>query len=154
MQPPAFVKKIVGAGLRSCPFALKQQVLTPLLRSVFATSVADGDLDFLRSRRVTIHLRDLGESVQLTYNGAQLVPVPPVRAPDVTISADSDTLLRVATRSVDPDTLFFHRQLSIEGDTELGLAVKNLLDSLDEEQLPQWLQQLLRLMRRWQLPAA
>jgi predicted lipid carrier protein YhbT len=27
--------------------------------------------------------------------------------------------------------LFFQRRLVIEGDTELGLALKNLLDSLD-----------------------
>ncbi|WP_438883789.1 ubiquinone anaerobic biosynthesis accessory factor UbiT, partial [Bacillus cereus group sp. Bce006] len=39
--------------------------------------------------------------------------------------------------------LFFQRRLSIEGDTELGLAVKNLMDSVDLEQLPPVLQILL-----------
>jgi predicted lipid carrier protein YhbT len=34
-------------------------------------------------------------------------------------------------RQQDPDTLFFHRKLAIEGDTELGLVVKNLLDRID-----------------------
>jgi len=34
-------------------------------------------------------------------------------------------------REEDPDTLFFNRKLVIEGDTELGLIVKNLLDSID-----------------------
>jgi predicted lipid carrier protein YhbT len=32
---------------------------------------------------------------------------------------------------VDADTLFFDRRLSIEGDTELGLLLKNTLDALD-----------------------
>ena len=31
----------------------------------------------------------------------------------------------------DPDTLFFNRDLSIEGDTELGLVVKNMLDAVE-----------------------
>ena len=34
-------------------------------------------------------------------------------------------------REEDPDTLFFNRKLHIEGDTELGLITKNLLDSVD-----------------------
>ena len=34
-------------------------------------------------------------------------------------------------REEDPDTLFFNRKLQIEGDTELGLITKNLLDSVD-----------------------
>ena len=32
----------------------------------------------------------------------------------------------------------------IEGDTDLGLAIKNLLDSLDPDDMPAWLWQLLR----------
>ncbi|MEF1307042.1 SCP2 sterol-binding domain-containing protein, partial [Vibrio owensii] len=43
-------------------------------------------------------------------------------------------------RKEDPDTLFFQRRLSIEGDTELGLEVKNLMDSVDLEQLPKAMQ--------------
>ncbi|HHO69282.1 MAG TPA: hypothetical protein ENK12_09640, partial [Gammaproteobacteria bacterium] len=35
------------------------------------------------------------------------------------------------TRSEDPDTLFFHRRLILEGETETGLYIKNLLDALD-----------------------
>ena len=41
------------------------------------------------------------------------------------------TMLLLATRREDPDTLFFNRRLNIEGDTETGLHVKNLLDSLE-----------------------
>jgi predicted lipid carrier protein YhbT len=38
---------------------------------------------------------------------------------------------QLATRREDPDTLFFSRRLCIEGDTETGVHVKNLLDALD-----------------------
>jgi predicted lipid carrier protein YhbT len=41
----------------------------------------------------------------------------------------------MVSRQEDPDTLFFNRSLSIEGDTELGLRVKNMLDALEWPQL-------------------
>jgi predicted lipid carrier protein YhbT len=37
----------------------------------------------------------------------------------------------LARRLEDPDTLFFSLRLSMEGDTELGLLVKNTLDAID-----------------------
>lgn len=42
----------------------------------------------------------------------------------------------IAARKEDPDTLFFQRRLRIEGDTELGLYVKNLMDAIDLESMP------------------
>jgi predicted lipid carrier protein YhbT len=45
-------------------------------------------------------------------------------ATDLTISANAQDFLRLAQRQEDPDTLFFNRRLSMEGDTELGLVVK------------------------------
>ncbi len=45
-------------------------------------------------------------------------------------------MVLIAARKEDPDTLFFQRRLRIEGDTELGLEVKNLMDSIDLELLP------------------
>ena len=35
-----------------------------------------------------------------------------------------------ALRREDPDTLFFTRRLVLEGDTALGLEIKNALDAL------------------------
>ena len=43
----------------------------------------------------------------------------------------SSDLLALASRAEDPDTLFFQRRLALEGDTAIGLRVKNLLDALD-----------------------
>ena len=45
-------------------------------------------------------------------------------------------------RDEDPDTLFFARRLTIEGDTELGLMVKNALDALDTSRIAYWLERL------------
>ncbi|HLU78475.1 MAG TPA: SCP2 sterol-binding domain-containing protein [Burkholderiaceae bacterium] len=55
------------------------------------------------------------------------------RTPDLTIRANTWDYLQLIQRGEDPDTLFFSRRLVMEGDTELGLLVKNTLDSLDME---------------------
>jgi len=62
----------------------------------------------------------------------------------VTIRGNWREFLLLASRQEDPDTLFFRRRLVIEGDTELGLAIKNLIDSLDPDMLPRWLWKLLQ----------
>lgn len=51
--------------------------------------------------------------------------------PDLTISANAAEFLALALRKEDADTLFFNRRLCMEGDTELGLLIKNTLDALD-----------------------
>ena len=55
---------------------------------------------------------------------------------DVSFSTCVNDLILVAGRKEDADTLFFQRRLSIEGDTELGLEVKNLLDNIEFDNLP------------------
>lgn len=51
--------------------------------------------------------------------------------PDLTINANAYDFIQLALRKEDPDTLFFSRRLLMEGDTELGLLVKNTLDALE-----------------------
>ena len=52
-------------------------------------------------------------------------------AADLAIGASAHDFLLLAQRREDPDTLFFSRRLVMEGDTELGLLVKNTLDAID-----------------------
>lgn len=51
--------------------------------------------------------------------------------PDLAIRASAYDFLLLARRQEDPDTLFFSRRLVMEGDTELGLLVKNTLDAME-----------------------
>lgn len=55
--------------------------------------------------------------------------------PDLTIKASLWDFYCLLQRNEDPDTLFFSRRLVLEGNTELGLMVKNTLDSIDMEVL-------------------
>ena len=66
----------------------------------------------------------------------RLLVGPPVDDADLTIEGTVYTFLQLATRNEDSDTLFFRRQLRMSGDTELGLYVKNFLESIEPESLP------------------
>ncbi|SFN35373.1 ubiquinone anaerobic biosynthesis accessory factor UbiT [Xenorhabdus japonica] len=47
-----------------------------------------------------------------------------------------NNFILIAARKEDPDALFFQRHLQVEGNTELGLHVKNLMDSIELESIP------------------
>lgn len=51
--------------------------------------------------------------------------------PDVTLRGTLQDFIALARRREDPDTLFFQRRLAVEGETETGLHLKNLLDGWD-----------------------
>ncbi|MCT6701207.1 SCP2 domain-containing protein [Rheinheimera sp. 4Y26] len=54
---------------------------------------------------------------------------------DLTVKASSVDFFLLCSSQADPDTLFFQRRLSMLGDTELGLYLKNYLDSFDSQNL-------------------
>ncbi|MCC6535385.1 MAG: SCP2 sterol-binding domain-containing protein [Burkholderiales bacterium] len=101
----------------------------------------------LRGKVVRIVVRDAGLRFTLLYDGSVFRPRFSHDAADVTISASLHDFGLLATRKEDPDSLFFARRLLIEGDTELGLTVKNALDALDTSRLSDVLDRLASLRR-------
>lgn len=101
-----------------------------------------GELEFLEGRWLSIHVRDIGLLWYTSVVDGRLVVSQQADA-DVSFSADASDLLMIAARKQDPDTLFFQRRLVIEGDTELGLYVKNLMDAIELEQMPKALRVML-----------
>jgi predicted lipid carrier protein YhbT len=85
----------------------------------------------LAGRRYAICVKDLGLSLRFTVTSRGFSPNS--GTPEISISATARDFLLLLSRREDPDTLFFSRRLVSEGDTELGLTVKNLLDALDPE---------------------
>lgn len=134
--------KILRPSLKLLPFSAQKSVLLPALSSVFQESIEDGDFEFLQDKWLKIVISDLNLSWWLSFDQDKLVmaSVDELLAnnitEDVCFSATGDDLILIAGRKQDPDTLFFQRRLKIEGDTELGLEVKNLIDAIDIDQLP------------------
>ena len=85
-------------------------------------------LEPLRGRVVRLELKELGAGPGFTLAGPLLLPA--FGRADVTVRASLADYLALALRREDADSLFFARRLVIEGDTALGVAVKNALDSL------------------------
>ncbi|MEQ9873937.1 SCP2 domain-containing protein [Pectobacterium brasiliense] len=126
---------LLGKPLKFTPFALQRQVLEQMLGWQFRQALEEGDLAFLESRWLKIEVRDVGLQWFMTLRDGRLV-VSDAETPDVSFSADANDLILIAARKEDPDTLFFQRRLRIEGDTELGLYVKNLMDAIELEAMP------------------
>lgn len=85
-------------------------------------------LEPLQGRIIRLEIAELGGGPQLTLVGPLLLPA--LGRADVTVRASLRDYVALALRREDPDSLFFTRRLVIEGDTALGVAVKNALDSL------------------------
>lgn len=125
----------LSGPLRLVPFSLKRQVIQQLLKLQFKQSLEDGDLDFLANKWLKIEVRDLQLVWFVSLIEGKLV-VSPAEIADVAFSGNTNDLILIATRRQDPDTLFFQRRLIVEGDTELGLYIKNLMDSIDLDSMP------------------
>lgn len=127
-----------GLLLKPLPVAALQPVFSGLIRNVcqrypgihqalvpFAgarVEIDPVDMPFILSLDIaadTLRLRVIGRSA------ARREPA------DAAIHAALTTLMSMVEGRIDGDAVFFSRQLSIEGDTELVLALRNAIDGAD-----------------------
>jgi predicted lipid carrier protein YhbT len=113
------------------PVAPPSQAFSSLANRLLWPALKDLDWQPLVGRRYAIRVKDLGLSLRFTVTQRGFAP--DAGMPELTVSATARDFLLLLSRREDPDTLFFSRRLVSEGDTELGLTVKNLLDALDPE---------------------
>lgn len=126
---PAFVARL-GSKLPQWPHAV---ALTAALNAATKMNVLPADsLELLEGRTFLIEVLDTAGRATFTYRGGVFRPLfsMPAEA-DLSFRANLSAFLQLVARQEDPDTLFFNRALSIEGDTELGLIVKNMLDAIE-----------------------
>ncbi len=137
-------KKVVAIPGRFIPYSAQKQVLSIVLNQAFREPLKHGELDFLEGARVRIKVTDLCIDWLISVGSDKFTAIERELQDDVSISGESLDFILLATRQADPDTLFFQRRIRIEGDTELGLGVKNTMDSMDWEDLPVLLRKLLQ----------
>ncbi|MCK6408663.1 SCP2 sterol-binding domain-containing protein [Thauera sp.] len=91
----------------------------------------------LTGRQLQMRVLDAGLTLDFTLGERGFRRAAPAAGarPDLIISATTRDFMALALREEDPDTLFFSRRLRMEGDTELGLLVKNTLDAVDWDAL-------------------
>jgi len=128
---PFILPKPVSKLLSLLPKQPHSYLFTTLLNVALRRYLKPQDLQPLHGKHICIRIKDGGIAFHFSVTHKHFVAVRPISRPDLTISANAYDFLRLGLRKEDPDTLFFNRRLTMEGDTELGLFVKNTLDSLE-----------------------
>lgn len=111
MQPPALALSLL----------LNRQLLPRLPADARA---------LLSHHAVRIDVEDLGLSLCLRLDARGFRPAPAGSKEALRIAAASPDYWRLLSGRDDADRLFFERALVMEGDTELGLVLKNTLDAI------------------------
>ncbi len=139
---PSFVVPVpLGSILSRLPAYPGSMLLVAALNLGLAKQIPADVGQLLQKKKLRIHVSDARLTFDFAWKGQRFVASGTHATTDLTISANTFDFLQLAQRQEDPDTLFFNRRLSMEGDTELGLVVKNTLDALEMPvlDLQQWL---------------
>lgn len=85
----------------------------------------------LVNKKLRIKVLDAQLSFDFKWNHNRFCAYQHLDSVDLTISASAYDFYLLAKRLEDPDALFFSRRLIMEGETELGLLVKNTIDAIE-----------------------
>lgn len=120
--------RLLRPPLRLLPDALHSRCAATLANHLLRGQPVRTRLAELEGRSLCLALADVPARLHLRVRHGRLVPAD--TAADVTIRGSLHDFAALALRLEDPDTLFFQRRLCLEGDTETGLHLKNLLDGM------------------------
>jgi len=124
--PPVFAA--VGRRLPQRPPAL---ALVAALNLALGRVLSRETLEPLLGKRLLIRVSDAGADLAFVLTETGFRAGDASASADLCITARVRDFLALALREEDADTLFFSRRLLMEGDTELGLLVKNTLDAIE-----------------------
>ncbi len=130
---PAFLAPLhrrVCSVVERLPIAPPSFVLARVLDRVLLPRLPADARELLGRRCVELRVTDFGLRVRLQLVPGGFAPAADGGEPALRISATGASYLRLLRGEDDPDRMFFERQLVMEGDTELGLVLKNTLDAI------------------------
>ena len=130
----------LGRLLSRLPAGPGARLFASFLNTAVARHLPEDVRAALLRRRLRLAVTDAGLAFDVEWNGAAFMPSARGQVHELLIGASLHDFGLLAARKEDPDTLFFSRRLVMEGDTELGLLIKNTLDALDAPLFdPAWL---------------
>jgi len=124
---PAFVSQAISQ-VPSYPGSLLFALAANL---VLKDHLTDELKTMLAGKLLRLSVSDMGLHFNFLWTSGGFVAGLHVEQPDLIISASAHDFMLLASRREDPDTLFFSRRLIMQGDTELGVMLKNTIDSLE-----------------------
>lgn len=131
-----FTKLSAHSARLKPPFFIQSKILKKVLLNIFAGALESGEMDFLKGKWVQIEISDQNIRWLFSCSENRDVLIRQDGRNDVCVRGALKSFILLAAQREDPDTLFFQRSLVIEGDTELGLEVKNLFDCIESDTLP------------------
>ena len=128
----SFALKPLHHFLRFVPDKVHTHLISRLGGHLMKGQAITSRLDYMEDKRLQLTIKDTGNCWKfIIRNNRLLDDAKSNTIADVHIQGDLKTFLLLATGNEDPDSLFFSRHLSIEGNTEDGLYIKNLIDAMD-----------------------
>lgn len=101
------------------------------LNVALAKQLAPDVTQMLTGKKLRLRVTDANWAFDFEWRNSRFAACQNAGLADLTISASAHDFVQLARRQEDPDTLFFNRRLAMEGDTELGLLVKNTIDAIE-----------------------
>ncbi len=133
---------LLAMPIKLLPARLLQPVIHPCLLMIEKV-LDENDWKFFNDKWIEINMSDIQWSVLISTRNRQLFCSPTHMlfsqkkiVADATISGTTSSFLKLVDQQVDPESLFFQRQLKLSGDTELGYWFKAILDRIDRNKLP------------------
>ena len=127
------IPELLTRPISLIPETIRTAMIVKTLNLLLAQVLFDGELEFLSNKQVSVSITDLNLKFALGTRNHQLIAKRWQAKDDLNVSGCLYDFMLLASRQEDSDTLFFHRRLKMEGSTDLGLEVKNLLDGIDTD---------------------
>lgn len=128
---PFLIPKPVGRMLGRLPAYPGSFLFVTGLNLALAKKLTPDVTAMLVGKKLRLCVLDAHWTFDFEWRGSRFAACQNKGAADLTISASANDFVLLARRQEDPDTLFFNRRLAMEGDTELGLLVKNTIDAIE-----------------------
>ena len=128
---PFLLPPPVGSLLSRLPAYPGSLLFVTGLNLALAKSLAPDVTQMLLGKKLRLRVTDAQWTFDFAWLNGRFVASQNKGEADLTLSASAYDFVLLARRQEDPDTLIFSRRLSMEGDTELGLLVKNTMDAIE-----------------------
>ena len=119
------------------PETIHNRVTAALLNHILRGQIFAQQLADLDEKIICIHVSDLDKTLLYHIKNKSIHPLKntkteiPRKGYHVKISSNLQDLFLLVTRQEDADRLFFQKRLTMEGETETGLYLRNLIEGAD-----------------------
>lgn len=128
-------RNFISQSVRILPSPLFNTLLSRAANQTLGEQIRQGELDFLQGHYWEITLTDVPLTFYLTLDCGQLQVSQTPQTATVAFQGPLKSFMVLTLQWDDPDTLFFNRQLSVSGDTEMGLQIKNFMHSIEAKEV-------------------